>query len=39
MGIWTMALPGAMLVTGPATGLVAQTLGARVGFGLPEPPF
>jgi MFS family permease len=34
MGIWTMALPGAMLVTGPATGLVAQTLGARVGFGL-----
>ncbi|MGD1052281.1 MAG: MFS transporter [Candidatus Dormibacteria bacterium] len=34
MGIWTMALPGAMVLTGPATGMVAGTLGARAGFGM-----
>jgi MFS family permease len=34
MGIWTMALPGASPVTGPTIGLVAETAGARAGFGL-----
>ncbi len=34
MGIWTMALPGTSLVTGPAIGVVAETAGARAGFGL-----
>ena len=34
MGLWTMALPGSLLVTGPCVGVVAATLGARAGFGL-----
>jgi MFS family permease len=34
MGIWTMALPGTSPVTGPTIGLVAETAGARAGFGL-----
>lgn len=34
MGIWTMALPGTSLVTGPTIGLVGETAGARAGFGL-----
>jgi len=34
MGIWTMALPGANLLTGPLTGEVGETLGARAAFGL-----
>jgi MFS family permease len=32
MGIWTMALPGMNPVTGPATGVVAELLGARASF-------
>jgi hypothetical protein len=34
MGLWTMALPGSLLLTGPLVGAVATTLGARAGFGL-----
>jgi MFS family permease len=34
MGVWSMALPGMNPITGIAVGVVAQTAGARVGFGL-----
>ena len=35
MGLWTMALPGAQVVTGPFAGWVTQDVGPRVGFALP----
>jgi hypothetical protein len=34
MGLWTMALPGSLLLSGPLVGLVAATLGARAGFSV-----
>lgn len=34
MGLWTMALPGSLLLTAPLVGFVADLLGARAGFGL-----
>ena len=34
MGLWVMALPGLGVATGPLTGWVAQSLGARAAFGL-----
>lgn len=35
MGLWTMALPGAQVATGPFAGWVTQAAGPRVGFALP----
>jgi len=35
MGLWTMALPGAQVGTGPFTGWVTEVAGPRVGFALP----
>jgi MFS family permease len=35
MGLWTMALPGAQVVTGPFAGWVTQDVGPREGFALP----
>jgi hypothetical protein len=35
MGLWTMALPGAQVGTGPFAGWVTQEAGPRVGFALP----
>jgi MFS family permease len=34
MGLWTMALPGTDVITGPFDGLITQDLGAREGFGM-----
>ncbi len=34
MGLWTMALPGAQVATGPFAGWVTQAAGPRVGFAL-----
>ncbi len=34
MGVWSMALPGMNPITGVVVGVVAQTAGPRVGFGL-----
>ena len=35
MGLWTMALPGAQVGTGPFAGWVTAVAGPRVGFALP----
>jgi MFS family permease len=35
MGLWTMALPGAQVGTGPFAGWVTGVAGPRVGFALP----
>lgn len=35
MGLWTMALPGTQVATGPFAGWVTQDAGPRVGFALP----
>ena len=35
MGLWTMALPGAQVATGPLAGWVTQDVGPREGFALP----
>lgn len=35
MGLWTMALPGAQVGTGPFVGWVTEVAGPRVGFALP----
>ena len=35
MGLWTMALPGAQVATGPFAGWVTEAAGPRVGFALP----
>lgn len=35
MGLWTMALPGTQVVTGPLAGWVTQDAGPRAGFALP----
>ncbi|TVZ01700.1 MFS transporter [Trebonia kvetii] len=35
MGLWTMALPGAQVGTGPFAGWVTEVAGPRVGFALP----
>jgi MFS family permease len=35
MGLWTMALPGAQVATGPFAGWVTQDAGPRMGFALP----
>jgi hypothetical protein len=35
MGLWTMALPGAQVGTGPFAGWVTEAAGPRVGFALP----
>lgn len=35
MGLWTMALPGAQVVTVPFAGWVTQDVGPREGFALP----
>ena len=35
MGLWTMALPGAQVATGPFAGWVTEVAGPRVGFALP----
>ena len=35
MGLWTTALPGAQVGTGPFAGWVTQEAGPRVGFALP----
>ena len=34
MALWTMALPGSSLATGPLAGWVTQDAGPRVGFSL-----
>jgi len=34
MGVWTMALPGCEPITSPFVGWVAESAGAREGFGL-----
>jgi hypothetical protein len=34
MGLWTMALPGTDVVSGPFVGYVTQDMGARDGFGV-----
>ena len=34
MGLWTTALPGSQVASGPLAGWVTQDVGPRVGFGL-----
>lgn len=35
MGLWTMALPGAQVGSGPFAGWVTEVAGPRAGFALP----